>query len=185
MWCFADPQNKAAKELLADTYEQMGYQAESGPWRNFYLSGAKELRHGVKNQTAPITASPDMVRNLTLENYLDYLAVRLNHPKAAHLKTTLNVVTPDTGDAFVLYIENGVLNYSIGKQDSQADALVTLDRKILDEINLGKLTVQQATQDGDIKIKGDSAKFNHFLSLLDHFDFWFSIVTPGKPLSNF
>ncbi|WP_031934305.1 alkyl/aryl-sulfatase [Candidatus Hepatobacter penaei] len=182
---FADPQNKAAKELLADTYEQMGYQAESGPWRNFYLSGAKELREGVKAVAATNTASPDMVRNLTLEAYLDYLAVRLNHPKAAGLNMTFNVMTPDTGDVFVLYIENGVLNYSIGKQVKHADATVILDRKVLDDINLGQLTVQKAVQEDRVHIEGDRDQFAHFISLLDHFDFWFNIVTPGKKLSTF
>ncbi|HSG59486.1 MAG TPA: alkyl sulfatase dimerization domain-containing protein, partial [Woeseiaceae bacterium] len=75
---FADPENGQARELLAETYEQMGYQAESGPWRNFFLSGAKELRDGVVTAATPDTSSPDIVRNLGLETYLDYLAVRLN-----------------------------------------------------------------------------------------------------------
>jgi alkyl sulfatase BDS1-like metallo-beta-lactamase superfamily hydrolase len=182
---FADPTNKAAKDLLADTYEQMGYQAESGPWRNFYLSGAKELREGVKPVAATNTASPDIVCNLKLETYLDYLAVRLNHPKAAGLKMTLNVVTPDTGDSFVLYIEHGVLNYSLGKQVQDADATITIDRTVLDDLSLGRKTVEKALQGGLIKIDGDSAQFDRFISLLDHFEFWFNIVTPGQDLSKF
>ena len=69
---FADPDNRAARELQADALEQLGYQAESGPWRNFYLTGAKELREGVKKLPTPNTASPDTVRAMTLEMFFDY-----------------------------------------------------------------------------------------------------------------
>ncbi|MEN8129802.1 MAG: alkyl sulfatase dimerization domain-containing protein [Pseudomonadota bacterium] len=175
---FADPENKEAKELLARTYEQMGYQAESGPWRNFYLSGAKELRDGVVKAATPNTASPDIVRNLSLETYLDYLAVRLNHPKAASKVMTFNVEMPDRKEKFVLYIENGVMNYTLDKQADKADATITLDRTVLDDINLGQITIDQAITDGKVKIDGDANKFGEFLSMLDSFEFWFNIVTP-------
>src|SRR3546814_12072945 len=68
---------------LADALEQLGYQAESGPWRNFYLTGAKELRDGVAQLPTPNTASPDIVRSMTPELFFDFLAVRLNGPAAA------------------------------------------------------------------------------------------------------
>jgi alkyl sulfatase BDS1-like metallo-beta-lactamase superfamily hydrolase len=71
---FADPNNNAAREMQADAFEQMGYQAESGPWRNFYLSGAKELREGVKDLGAPNTASPDTIRAMKLDLLFDYAA---------------------------------------------------------------------------------------------------------------
>ena len=176
---FADAENKKAKDLLADTYEQMGYQAESGPWRNFYLSGAKELRDGVVTAATPNTSSPDIVRNLGLETYLDYLAVRLNHPKAGAGKPiTLNVILPDRNERFVIYIENGVMNYSLDKQEAKADATISLDRTVLDNINLGQTTIDQAITEGEAKIEGDSKKFGEFLSLLDKFEFWFNIATP-------
>lgn len=175
---FADPNNKAARELLAKTYDQMGYQAESGPWRNFYLSGAKELRDGVVKAAAPDTGSQDIVRNLGLETYLDYLAVRLNHPKAAGKVMTFNVVMPDKKQKFVLYIENGVMNYTLDKQVDKADASITIDRTVLDDINLGQITMDQAITDGKVKIEGDADKFGDFLAMLDTFDFWFNIVTP-------
>jgi alkyl sulfatase BDS1-like metallo-beta-lactamase superfamily hydrolase len=74
---FADPDNQAAKDLQADTLEQLGYQSEAGPWRNFYLTGAQELRRGVQKLPTPDTASPDMVRAQTLDMFFDYLGVRL------------------------------------------------------------------------------------------------------------
>lgn len=175
---FAEPNNAAAKALLADTYDQMGYQAESGPWRNFFLSGASELRGGVQSVATPNTASADIVRNLGLETYLDYLAVRLNHPKAAAEVITLNVTMPDREQKFVIYVENGVMNYTLDKHDDAADATITLDRAVLDEINLGQLTIDQAIAEGNVTVDGDPTKFRTFTSLLDTFEFWFNIVTP-------
>ncbi|NOQ90947.1 MAG: MBL fold metallo-hydrolase [Gammaproteobacteria bacterium] len=175
---FADPDNKAAKELLAKTYDQMGYQAESGPWRNFYLSGAKELRDGVVKAATPNTGSADIVRNLGLTTYLDYLAVRLNGPKAGDKVMTFNVAMPDKKEIFVLYIENGVMNYTLGKHEDKPDATITLNRTVLDDINLGQTTIEQAITDGNVQIDGNADSFKEFLSLLDSFEFWFNIVTP-------
>jgi len=175
---FADPNNSAAKELLAKTYDQMGYQAESGPWRNFYLSGAKELRDGVIKAATPNTSSPDIVRNLGLTTYLDYLAVRVNGPKAADKVLTFNVEMPDKKEKFVIYIENGVMNYTLNKHVEKPDATVILNRTVLDDINLGQTTIDQAITDGKAKIDGNADKFKEFLSLLDTFEFWFNIVTP-------
>ena len=87
---FAEPENEEARALQADALEQLGYQAESGPWRNFYLSAAKELRDGVIDLGAPKTNSPDVIRATPLEMFFDLLAVRLNGPRAAGKVITLN-----------------------------------------------------------------------------------------------
>lgn len=175
---FADPENAEAKNLLADALTQMGYQAESGPWRNFYLSGAKELRDGVVEAATPATASADIVRNLPLETYLDYLAVRLNHPEAAGQEIALNFVMPDVGEEFEVTVTNGVMNYTLDSQDEGADATVRLDRAVLDNINLGQVTMMDAIADGSVTVEGDSGKVEDFVGLLDTFEFWFNIVTP-------
>ncbi|MGM0767903.1 MAG: alkyl/aryl-sulfatase [Pseudomonadota bacterium] len=175
---FANPENQEARNLLADTLTQMGYQAESGPWRNFYLTGAKELRDGVVPMGTPSTASPDMVRSLPLEIYLDYLAVRLNHPEAVDSDITLNVVMPDVEEKVALTVSNGVMNYTVGSQAEDADATMTLDRSVLDAINLGQTTMEAEMDNGGITVDGDRAKVTEFSGLLDGFDFWFNIVTP-------
>lgn len=175
---FADPDNKDARELLAKALTQMGYQAESGPWRNFYLSGAKELRDGVVRAATPDAASPDIVRALPLEIYLDYLAVRLNHPKAAGNDIYLNFILPDVQQEFTLSVTNGVMNYTIGRQDQQADATVTLNRSLLDDINLRQASLADAISAGQVTIDGSQQKVADFVGLLDTFDFWFNIVTP-------
>lgn len=175
---FAEPDNVEAKALLADTLTQLGYQAESGPWRNFYLSGAKELREGIRPTGTPSTASPDMIRSLPLDIYLDYLAVRLNHPEAADADMTLNLVLPDVGEKLILTVSNGVLNYTVGEQAEDADATVTMDRSVLDAVNLGETTLEAERENGAVRIEGDAAKVEQFVTLLDNFEFWFDIVTP-------
>jgi len=175
---FADPNNREARELQADALEQLGYQAESGPWRNFYLSGAKELRDGVLDLPAPKSVSPDSVRATPLNMFFDLLAVRLIGPKAEGKKITLNARFTDIDEQYVLVVENGVLNYAQGKQASQADATLTITRATLDAIVLGETTAADALAAGQTTIEGNPAKFVEFLSLLDTFEFWFNIVTP-------
>ncbi|MCS2164642.1 alkyl/aryl-sulfatase [Scandinavium manionii] len=175
---FADPTNKAALNLEADALEQMGYQAESGPWRNFYLSGAKELRNGVVKAATPNTASPDTVRAMTPEMFFDYLAVHINGEKAANAHVTLNVDFGDQGGKYKLELENGVLNHTANSQADNADATITLSRDTLDRIVLKEETLQQAKDKGDMKITGDANKLTELLGYMDKFEFWFNIVTP-------
>jgi alkyl sulfatase BDS1-like metallo-beta-lactamase superfamily hydrolase len=175
---FANPNNAAAKQLNADALEQMGYQAESGPWRNFYLTGAKELRDGVMKLPAPNTASPDTVRSMSYDLFFDYLGMRLNGPKAAGKKITLNLVFPDTKDQFVLSLENGALNHTPNRQVTDADATVTIPRTILNNIVLGDTTLKNEIDSGKVTVQGKTESLNELVSMLDKFEFWFNIVTP-------
>ena len=133
---FADPDNQAARDLQADALEQLGYQSESGPWRNFYLTAAQELRHGVRQLPTPNTASPDSVRAMSTELFLDYLAMRLNGAKAGDRAITLALTLPDIGETWTLMVRNGALSHRKGAADD-ADARVTIDRAHLDEVILG------------------------------------------------
>ncbi len=95
MLSFADPSHKAARELLARAYTQMGYQAEGGPWRDFYLSGAQELRFGAPKSRAIASAGTvDTLKAVPINLFFDLLAVRLNGPKAAKTSFSLNFVFP-------------------------------------------------------------------------------------------
>ncbi|WP_423062346.1 alkyl sulfatase dimerization domain-containing protein [Candidiatus Paracoxiella cheracis] len=178
---FADPNNQAARNLEADALEQLGYQAESGPWRNFYLSGAKELlREGVKKLSTPDTASPDTIRAMSLDLLFDYLGVRLNSNKADNQKIILNLVFPDTHQKYILELENGSLNHIANVQAKDADATITLNRETLNQILLKQKTLQQEIDSGNIKIQGSEDKLITLLNMLDNFPFWFNIVTPNK-----
>ncbi|MEB1079113.1 alkyl sulfatase dimerization domain-containing protein [Citrobacter portucalensis] len=175
---FADPSNKEARNLEADALEQMGYQAESGPWRNFYLTGAQELRNGVVKGATPNTASPDTVKAMSPEMFFDYLAVHINGEKAANAQAVFNVDLGADGGKYKLELENGVLNHSADAQTSNADASITLNRATLNKIILKEESLKQAEEKGDVQISGNHAKLDEFLGYLDSFDFWFNMVTP-------
>ncbi|WP_049291695.1 alkyl/aryl-sulfatase [Franconibacter helveticus] len=175
---FADPNNQAARNLEADALEQLGYQAESGPWRNFYLTGAQELRNGVMQGPTPNTASPDTVRAMTPEMFFDYLAVHINGEKAAGAKSVFNIDLGNDGGKYKLELENGVLNHTADAQAQNADATITLNRDTLNKIILKEVTLKQAQESGDVKITGDGAKLDAMLGYMDKFEFWFNIVTP-------
>lgn len=174
---FAEPNNKEAKSLLADTLEQLGYVAESGPWRNFYLSGARELREGVKAVPTPNTASPDVVQNMPIVMILDYMAVRLNPEKAAGKKLKINFNFTDVNELYTVFLENSTLNNRKGNADD-ADSTITTTRATLDSIMLGKLTVEEGIKNSAIKVTGTKGKFKELHGMLDDFEFWFNIVTP-------
>jgi alkyl sulfatase BDS1-like metallo-beta-lactamase superfamily hydrolase len=175
---FADPQNQAARDLQADALEQLGYQAENGPWRNFYLTGAKELREGVKQLPAPNTASPDTVRAMSLDLFFDYIGMRVNGPKAAGKAITLNFVFPDTKQQYLVELSDGALSHLANRQAPKADATIRIDRATLNEIVLGGTTLEKGIVAGKVKVDGDAKKLGELVALLDKFDFWFNIVAP-------
>lgn len=174
---FADPNNQAAKNLEADALEQLGYQAESGPWRNFYLSGAQELRNGVAKLPTPNTASPDTVRAMSLSLFFDYLGVRLNSGKAGNARAKLNFDFGQDGNYFV-ELENGVLNHTADMKATNADATIMLSKDTLNKIVLQETKLDDAISSGAVKISGDQTKLRDVVSYLDTFEFWFNIVTP-------
>jgi alkyl sulfatase BDS1-like metallo-beta-lactamase superfamily hydrolase len=176
---FADPQNQTARNLQANALEQLGYQAESSPWRNFYLTGARELREGVPKLPSLNTASPDAIRAMSLELLADWIGTRIIGPKAAGKTITLNVKFTDTGEECVVGLENGALNSIMGKQAERSDATITLTREILEDVSLGRISPLTAITTGKIRVEGAVSKLAELASLFDTFDFWFNIVTPN------
>jgi alkyl sulfatase BDS1-like metallo-beta-lactamase superfamily hydrolase len=175
---FAEPENAKARGLAADALEQLGYQAESAIWRNFYLTGAAELRHGVRKGPAPSSNTPDLVRGLSLDEFFAYLGVRLNGPKADGRNLALNFRFTDTGQQYALVLRNSVLNATAGMQTKGADATVTLTRALLDDVTLRRTTFDEKIKSGEVKVEGNPQKLGELFALLDTFDFWFNIVTP-------
>ncbi len=174
---FADPGNQDARELQAATLEQLGYQAESGPWRNFYLTAAQELRDGVRELPTPNTASPDSVRAMSTELFFDYLAVRLNGSKAGDRAMTLGLTLTDVGESWTLMVRNGALSHRAGAADD-AEVTVRIARSDLDTVILGAAPLTGQIADGRAQLDGDEQVLHDFVALLDDFEFWFNIVTP-------
>jgi alkyl sulfatase BDS1-like metallo-beta-lactamase superfamily hydrolase len=177
---FADPDNAEARGLLADALTQLGYQAESGPWRNFYLTGAQELRDGVVVPPFEIsTVTPDVIEAMDTSLILDYVSVRLRHAEVAHLRTTTALTLPDVDERYVLELSNGVLHHRpvAGEPPAEVDATVTMPRARLNQL-LGEVDVAALLADDDVTVEGDAVTFRAMLEHLDDFEFWFDIVSP-------
>ena len=174
---FVNPSNTEAKNLLADTFEQLGFQAESGPWRSVYLQGAYELRNGVPNVEVSTSASPDTIQAMQPDLLFDFWAVSLNAPKALNQKLKVAFNFTDLKQQHTVTVNNSVLNHT-SKADSAADSNVTLTKTSLDDILLGKSIWEDKIKSGDIKVSGKQASLTQLLGLIDQPPFWFNIVTP-------
>ncbi len=172
---FADPDNQAARELQAEALEQLAYGSENATWRNFFLTGAKELREGPLG-TPTTAAAADFIANLTLDQLFDSLAIRIDGPRAASERIVLNWRVDE--ETYAMTLENGVLNHLPDKQDPEPDASITVTRSSLTQVLLGAATPQDLLASGELKIDGDAMKLATLLGLLDEPDPNFAIVTP-------
>jgi len=174
----ANPDNQAARDLLADALEQLGYQNENASWRNFYLTGAQELRNGLFKVPVPRTSEEAMSR-LPAMDIFDYLAIRLNGSKAAGKKAIANIKLSDSNEQYSLVFEDGVLN--AGSPVQNPEATLTMTKKDLAALALGSASLQDKIQSGAIQVTGDPAGLAQMFSLTEKFDFWWNVATPNPP----
>jgi alkyl sulfatase BDS1-like metallo-beta-lactamase superfamily hydrolase len=174
---FADAGNKAVREKLADVYTQLAYRAEAGTWRNIYLTGAQELRHGVLNWPTQ-RLSLDLVRATPTHMMLDFAAVRLNPERAAGKRIALNIVLSDFNEKHLITVENSVLVHETGVVDDKADATVTMKRSDMLETLLAGVPVGLKTTTGAIKSEGNSGAYAELVGLIDPVDSNFNVVEP-------
>ena len=179
---FAEPDNQRARTMLADTFEQLGYAAESATWRNAYLFGAQELRQGMPKAPARAPMLRETLAALRTGQLWDVLGIRLNGPKAEGKRIVLNWSFSDTGETFILNLENCVLSYVAGAQAADADAGFTLARATLDEVIAKQTTFPDAVAAGRIKFSGDPMKLGELMALMDEFPRMFEIVEPKRTL---
>ncbi|EKG17505.1 Beta-lactamase-like protein [Macrophomina phaseolina MS6] len=172
---FADPDCSEARELLADTYEQLGYGAENGTWRDFFMSGTKELR--TSNFGTPTqTASADVIAQLTPEMLFDAYAIQINGPKAWKEKISINIVLTD-GPRYHLWLSNGALIYSTTCASTTADVTLTGASSALPAIALYGFDAD-ALEKAGIDVDGDTSTLDRLSALIDPGDPNFNIVTP-------
>src|SRR5215472_15675117 len=177
---FAEPDNQAARAMLADTFEQLGYGAESSTWRNAYLFGAQELRNGMPKVPPRSPMPRETLAALRTSQLWDVLGIRLNGPKAEGKHIVLNWSFSDTGETFVLNLENCALTYTEGVQAEKADASFTLARATLDEV-IAKLTsFPEAVAAGKVKLSGNALRLAELMALMDEFPRMFEIVEPKR-----
>jgi alkyl sulfatase BDS1-like metallo-beta-lactamase superfamily hydrolase len=177
---FADPDNQAARALLADTFEQLGYAAESSTWRNAYLFGAQELRQGMPKVSPRAPMPRETLAALRTEQLWDVLGVRLNGPRAEGKHIVLNWTFTDTNERFVLTLENCALTYTDGVQADNADAGFTLARSTLDEVIAKQTSFAEAMAAGQIKVSGNPTRLAELMALMDEFPRMFEIVEPKR-----
>ncbi|MEW6737026.1 MAG: alkyl sulfatase dimerization domain-containing protein [Acidobacteriota bacterium] len=181
-----------AKLLQADALEQMGYQAESGPWRNVYLMGAHELRHGVSPLLRSKPLSADVMSAMTLDQYFDYMGLRFNAIKAeaTHVQpTTINWIIANTNDPtefYALELIDYALPYTRYYEQSElpvAEVTLMLTRNTLNQIstvpNMSE-AFNNAVTAGSIQVQGNPSLVTTILDLLDIFPANFNIVTPRQ-----
>ncbi|MFE3194214.1 alkyl/aryl-sulfatase [Nocardia sp. NPDC059240] len=178
---FAEPGNEQAKALQADTFEQLGYGAESATWRNAYLSGAYELRHGGFGTPAKSESAASMLRGLTVEQIFDAMALRVNGPKAWELRLVMDWTLTDQGRTHRIEMSNGLLvHYDRFEGDGlpDADATFELTHPTLIRILLMDRDFPAAFARGELRVHGDPSAFGELVAALDEPDPDFAIVTP-------
>lgn len=173
---YAQPEHTEGKALLADTYEQLGYGAENGTWRNWYLSGATELREG-KFGTPTETAAPDVIGQLTPEMLFDAIAIQVNGPKAWDERLSIDVVLTDADERYRLLLVNGVLTYSSRPQKNGAETTLTTTTHALPALALGTLSAERLMTAG-IALSGDASALARLAAVLEPGNPDFAIVTP-------
>lgn len=179
---YGEPDNQEAKDLLADCYEQMGYQQESASIRNAFLAGAFELRNGVPEGATPNPNSPDVVKAMSTGLWLDFLGIRMDSKKAAGMEFTINLITPDNGEKYLIELSNATLNNIEGFQDKNADLTITINRSDLDLVMMGVKTLDDMISSGVAKTKGDKGVLEKLKSTLIYFDIRFEILPGTIPI---
>ncbi|MBW2424159.1 MAG: MBL fold metallo-hydrolase [Deltaproteobacteria bacterium] len=169
----AEPQNRKAKDLLADVFEQIGYQQENPGLRNSYLQAAYELRSGLPAGPPPNTAGPDVVRAMTTELFLDFVGIRMDsrQAEAEGLEFKVNLITPDNGEQFVVELSSATLTNIEGFQAEDADLTITIDRVDLEQTMMGLKTLRAQIDEGTANAEGERAILEKLASM-------FAVFTP-------
>ncbi|GAB5451482.1 MAG: alkyl/aryl-sulfatase [Halioglobus sp.] len=175
---FAHPDNADARALLAKTYDQLAYQAESGPWRDVYLTAALELRSGPPQQGIGIANATDMLRETPLAEFFQVMAVMLNGPKADGKSYTFNFEFTDRGEVHVLQLENAVLQHRTGEPAEAANATVRITHDLFLKILTRQAGIRDTLFSDEVSLEGSELDLVRFFALLDTPDEVFNIVTP-------
>lgn len=175
---YTQPKDKAASELLARSFEQLGYMAESAPWRNFYLTGALELRQGPPDKGITSAMLIDMLQHTPIERFLEAMAAGINAEKADGLQLKINLVFSDSpGDSYVLQLSNSVLHHKKAPAATDANATLTLTKPFFLRMMTGSAGAKDLLLSDQTKIEGSTLDLGRFFSLIDKAAGTFPIVT--------
>ena len=185
-WCatllndlvFADPQNKEARKLLADTYTQLGYQAESGPWRNFYLTGATELLKE-KGQQQPVkTVDTKSIQALSTDMLFDFLAIQISGKLAAGKQAAANINFTDSKENIHLILSNGALTHRMGTTDSRSPLSIALSKNDFIRLITKQVNPEELIRSDSLQVKGDMKQLTTIFSVMESPIPNFNIIEP-------
>jgi alkyl sulfatase BDS1-like metallo-beta-lactamase superfamily hydrolase len=174
---YADSGNAAARELLARSFEQLGYASEASTWRNFYLSGAFELREGPPETGMDRAAMMDLLRHTPPERFLEAMAASIDAEAAGDLVLTINLVFTDLDETWVLKLENGVLHHRAQAADPSANATLKVSKPFFLGLMTGAAGATDLLTSDELSIEGSTVDLARFLRLLDKAPGTFPIVT--------
>jgi alkyl sulfatase BDS1-like metallo-beta-lactamase superfamily hydrolase len=174
---YAEPNNQEAKDLLADVFEQIGYQKESPSLRNSFLAGAYELRSGIPSLPTK-TSGADTIRAVSTDMWLDLLGIQIDSRKAEGMKFIINLVHPDIDEKYVVEMSNATLTSAKGFQAKNPDLTLTINRSDLETIMLGQASFEEQVKTGKAKLEGNPQPLLQLMSILVQFTPDFEIM-PG------
>jgi alkyl sulfatase BDS1-like metallo-beta-lactamase superfamily hydrolase len=174
----AEPDNVDGREMLADAFEQVGYQQENPGLRNSFLSGAYELRSGEPTAEAQSSSGPDIVRAMSTELWLNFLGIQMDSRLAEGLAFTINLSLPDVGESFVVEMSNATLTNIAGFQAEAPDLSLTLNRSTLEKIMMGQAAFEELIAAGEVTFEGDISILGKLAALMVPFDPRFEVM-PG------
>jgi alkyl sulfatase BDS1-like metallo-beta-lactamase superfamily hydrolase len=175
---FCDSSNQNASELLAITYEQLGFQSEAGSWRNVYLSGAKELRDGPTQNQIELSNMAGILRNTPVNKFFETLAVRLDSQKAQGLNLSIGVTFTDLDSDYLLIVKNSVLREESLLKSTKLNASISLTHDLFIKILIGQIGAKDLLLSDELKVEGSTFDLLTFLNLFDKPTPNFNIVTP-------
>ena len=175
---YAEPKNQNARNMLADAFEQIGYQQESTSVRNSFLQAAYELRSGLPGGEAVSSSGPDIIRAMPTGHWLDFIGISMDSRKAEGMTFTINLVTPDNNEKFLIEMSNATLTNIRGYQAKKPDLTITLNRSDLNSIMMGISTFEELAASGKAKLQGDLNVLEQLKSTLVQFSPNFEIM-PG------
>ncbi len=175
---FAEPDNSQAKGLLAKVYDQLGYQAEAAPWRDFYLTGAYELRHGAPDTGISPAVMKEVLMKTSVDKFFDSMSVRLIAEKAEGVNLTVNITFTDLNESYLLSVNNSVLHHKKVSAGTKADATLKLTRALFINMIVGEAGLKDTLFSDELSLEGSKLDLISFFSMLDKPMGTFNIVTP-------
>jgi alkyl sulfatase BDS1-like metallo-beta-lactamase superfamily hydrolase len=175
---FAQSDNASAKALLANTYDQLGYQAESGPWRDVYLAAAYELRHGVPDQMVDMATMTDVLKRTPMDKFFQSMSVRLDAEKAKGVEMAVAINLTDRDRTYVLSVKNSVMHHRQAQQPVESNASLQLTHDLFVRMLTGDVGLRETLTSDDLEVDGSVLDLVRFFGLFESPDGLFNIVTP-------